>query len=150
VLTAEGRLVYSDDSGGLASGSVVDEVGRLIALCRQHGRWVTAEPDAPPAERPAPPQSPVSSAPTALSDLLGARPRAAAGGALLTVDVTADLADPLGTLHGGITVRFEGQVIHRGRTFGVARVTVLNATGKPCAVATVTTSAYAHSRAHQT
>jgi uncharacterized protein (TIGR00369 family) len=178
VLTAEGRLMYSDDSGGLASGSVVDDAGRLIALCRQHGRWVTAVPDAPPPERPAPPESPASSAPAALPDLLGARPRAAAGGALLTVDVTADLANPLGNLHGGITllvsdlvaqaafaaaggptrttsvhvayprpmplgttVRFEGQVIHRGRTFGVARVTALNATGKPCAVATVTTSA---------
>jgi uncharacterized protein (TIGR00369 family) len=103
---------------------------------------------------------------------------AADGCALLTVTVTADLANPLGNLHGGITllvsdlvaqaafaaaggptrttsvhvayprpmplgttVRFEGEVIHRGRTFGVARVTALNATGKPCAVATVTTSA---------
>jgi uncharacterized protein (TIGR00369 family) len=175
VLAAEGRLMYSDDSGGLASGSVVDDAGRLIALCRQHGRWLTAQPEVPPAEQPAPPGP---SAPAALSELLGAWPRAADGCALLTVTVTADLANPLGNLHGGITllvsdlvaqaafaaaggpprttsvhvayprpmplgttVRFEGQVIHRGRTFGVARVTALNATGKPCAVATVTTSA---------
>jgi uncharacterized protein (TIGR00369 family) len=178
VLAAEGRLMYSDDSGGLASGSVVDDAGRLIAMCRQHGRWVSAQPDAPPAERPAPSESPGPSAPAVLTELLGVRPRAADGGARLTVAVTADLANPLGNLHGGITlwvsdlvaqaafaaaggptrttsvhvayprpmplgttVRFEGQVIHRGRTFGVARVTVLNAAGKPCAVATVTTSA---------
>jgi uncharacterized protein (TIGR00369 family) len=181
VLAAEGRLMYSDDSGGLACGSVVDDAGRLIALCRQHGRWVTAQPLVPPAERPAPSESPASPAPNApavLTELLGARPRAADGCARLAVDVTADLANPLGNLHGGITllvsdlvaqaafaaadgptrttsvhvayprpmplgttVRFEGQVIHRGRTFGVARVTALNATGKPCAVATITTSA---------
>jgi uncharacterized protein (TIGR00369 family) len=97
---------------------------------------------------------------------------------MLAVAVTPDLANPLGNLHGGITllvsdlvaqaafaaaggptrttsvhvayprpmplgttVRFEGQVIHRGRTFGVAQVTALNASGRPCAVATVTTSA---------
>jgi uncharacterized protein (TIGR00369 family) len=178
VLAAEGRHMYSDDSGGLASGSVVDGAGRLIALCRQHGRWVTARPDAPPSGQPAPAKSPGPSAPAALSDLLGAWPRAADGCALLTVAVSPDLTNPLGNLHGGITllvsdlvaraafaaaggptrttsihvayprpmplgttVRFEAQVIHRGRTFGVAQVTARNAVGKPCAVATATTSA---------
>jgi uncharacterized protein (TIGR00369 family) len=177
-LAAEGRLVHSDDRGGLASGSVVDDAGRLIALCRQHGRWLTAQPEGPPAGQPAPAESPEPGASAALSELLGARPRAADGCAMLAVAVTPDLANPLGNLHGGITllvsdlvaqaafaaaggptrttsvhvayprpmplgttVRFEGQVIHRGRTFGVAQVTALNASGRPCAVATVTTSA---------
>jgi uncharacterized protein (TIGR00369 family) len=178
VLAAEGRLMHSDDSGGLASGSVADDAGRLIALCRQHGRWLTAQAEVPPAGQPAPAGSPETGAPAALADLLGARPRAADGCAMLAVDVTSGLANPLGNLHGGITllvsdlvaqaavsaaggptrttsvhvayprpmplgttVRFEGQVIHRGRTFGVAQVTALNASGRPCAVATVTTGA---------
>jgi acyl-coenzyme A thioesterase PaaI-like protein len=58
-------------------------------------------PDAPLAEGSAPPEP---SAPAALSDLLRTRPRAADASALLTLAVSADLANPLGNLHGGITL----------------------------------------------
>jgi uncharacterized protein (TIGR00369 family) len=180
VLSAEGRLMYSDSSGGLASGSVADDAGRLIALCRQHGRWVSTLPDTPAAERSRtePPAPPGPSGLAGLSGLLGAPPRAADGGASLDVAVTAELVNPMGNLHGGVTmwisdlvaqaalaaaggptrtmsvhvayprpmpfgttVRFEGRAVHSGRTFGVARVTAVNESGKPCAIATVTASA---------
>jgi uncharacterized protein (TIGR00369 family) len=176
VLSAEGRLMYSDSSGGLASGSVVDDQGRLIALGRQHGRWVPTLPDRSSAESPRT-ESRAAGAPADLTELLGARTQAARGGARLDLPVTSELANPLGNLHGGVTMwvsdlvaqaaleaaggpsrtmsvhvaysrpiplgttaRFEGHVVHRGRTFGVARVTAVNESGKPCTIATVTTS----------
>jgi uncharacterized protein (TIGR00369 family) len=116
------------------------------------------------------------SAPADLTELLGARPDIAEGSARLALVVTRELVNPLGQLHGGITLcvsdllaqaalqaeggpsrtvsvhvayprpilegataRFSGQVVHRGRTFAVVRVTAHNAAGKPCAIATVTT-----------
>lgn len=39
----------------------------------------------------------------------------------------------------GQTVRFEAQVVHRGRSLGLVNVTVPNEAGKPCVVASVTT-----------
>lgn len=183
LLTVQGRLMYADSAGGLASGSVTDDAGRLIALCRQHGRWITTMPDPPappdePAARAVRTEQPEPSALAGLPGLHGARPRATEGGASLEVAVTAELVNPMGNLHGGITlwisdlvaqaalaaaggptstmsvhvaysrpmpfgttVRFEGRAVHRGRTFGVARVTAVNESGKPCAIATVTASA---------
>ena len=39
----------------------------------------------------------------------------------------------------GTTVRFTAQVAHLGRAFGIVRVTALRDSGKPGAIATVTT-----------
>lgn len=42
-------------------------------------------------------------------------------------------------LPAGQTVRFEAQVVHRGRSLGLVNVTAGNEAGKPCVVASVTT-----------
>lgn len=39
----------------------------------------------------------------------------------------------------GTKVRLTAQVAHLGRAFGIVRVTALNDSGRPCAIATVTT-----------
>ena len=122
-IEARGRHVHSGRHGGLSVGTVHDASGGLVALCRQHGRWVTTVPDDPmtPSEAgtaaggppasgapavpgpavpgPAAPWQP----PASLAALLGARAEPAEGGAMLDLEVTTGLTNPLGNLHGGIT-----------------------------------------------
>jgi uncharacterized protein (TIGR00369 family) len=167
VLTAQARNLCTDASGGLSSGSVLDASGALIAVCRQHGRWVPASPDATPPGRFQPRTG------TDLAELLGAGAHRTEAGARLDLTVTPDLVNPMGNLHGGITLclcdllahtaldgqrhtasvhvaypralplgataRFDCSVEHRGRSFAVARISAVNDAGKPCVIATVTT-----------
>jgi uncharacterized protein (TIGR00369 family) len=180
VLTAQGIVRHADDVGGFASASITDASGRLVAVCTQHGRWLKGAPavcddvsagtgasagraDLPPGDD--------------LAGYLGGQLQTAEGGALFELTVTPELTNPLGNLHGGITlcacdlvaqaavgaaggpprtasvhvayprpvpvgawVRFAAQVVHLGRAFGVVRVTAHNDSGKPFAIATVTTS----------
>ena len=117
-IEARARHVHSGPHGGLSAGTVHDGSGALIALCRQHGRWVTTMPEnfVPPREgattadgeaafvaaMPAGAAGPWSP-PASLTALLGARLQPAEGGTALDLDVTQDLTNPLGNLHGGIT-----------------------------------------------
>jgi uncharacterized protein (TIGR00369 family) len=177
VLMAEGRSDHFAATGGIASCSVTDGSGRLIALCRQHGRWIQMTPSAASSGASAQAARPVA-VPESLTGLLGTPAADGDGSAQLDLAVTRDLANPLGDLHGGITLcacdlvaqaalaavagpprttsihvaytrpvpggtvaRFAGRVLHRGRAFAVVQVTVLNESGKPCAIATVTTGA---------
>ncbi|HEY1920579.1 MAG TPA: hotdog fold thioesterase [Streptosporangiaceae bacterium] len=182
-LTAQGRRLATDATGGLASGAVFDADGQIIAVSRQHGRWV---PDdavagaAPPAQPgPAPGQAPAPAA--NLTELLGEHTHAHAtdDGARLDLTVTPDLVNPLGNLHGGITLclcdvlahaalsgqrhptpartasihvayvralplgataSFHCEVAYRGRSFALIRIGAVNEAGKPCVIATVTTT----------
>jgi uncharacterized protein (TIGR00369 family) len=177
VLRAEGRSDHSDATGGIASCAVTDGSGRLIALGRQHGRWIQMTPSAAPPGAGAESASPAAAA-EGLTGLLGTPAAAGDGSAQLDLAVTRDLVNPLGNLHGGITlgacdlvtqaalaavagpprttsihvaytrpvpggtaVRFTGRVLHRGRAFAVVQVTAANESGKPFAIATVTTGA---------
>jgi uncharacterized protein (TIGR00369 family) len=68
----------------------------------------------------------------------------AAQAALLSVDgpmrtASVHVAYPR-PLAPGAPARFEARVQHRGRSFGIVQVTSRNAAGKPCVIATVTTS----------
>jgi uncharacterized protein (TIGR00369 family) len=172
VLRAEGSVRHADLAGGFSSASVTDDSGRLLAVCTQHGRWVrgaSLAQDGSAPDRGVPPAAD-------LAGFLGGQARAREGGALLELTVTPELANPLGNLHGGITlcacdlvaqaaieaaggpprtasihvayprpipvgtrVRFTAQVAHLGRAFGIVRVTALSDSGKPGAIATVTT-----------
>ncbi len=178
VLTAEGIVRHVGQAGGFSSASVTDGSGQLLAVVTQHGRWVRA----PSAEDSGAPSSngtvPAGYVPLAadLDGFLGGQVRAADGGAFLELTVTPGLINPLGSMHGGVTlcacdlvaqaavdaaggpsrtasihvayprpipggtkVRFTAEVTHLGRTLGVVRVTALNDSGRPCAIATVTT-----------
>jgi uncharacterized protein (TIGR00369 family) len=169
VLTAQARNLSTDASGGLSSGSVLDASGALIAVCRQHGRWIPGSSGVSPASRP----QPGTPAAGELAELLGVRAHRTEAGARLELTVTPDLANPMGNLHGGITLclcdllahtalggqrhtasvhvaypralplgttaRFDCTLEHRGRSFAVARISAVNDAGKPCVIATVTT-----------
>jgi uncharacterized protein (TIGR00369 family) len=178
VLTAEGIVRHVGQAGGFSSASVTDGSGQLLAVATQHGRWVRA---APAADGSVPAGNGTALAgyvPLAadLEGFLGGQARAADGGALLELTVTPWLTNPLGNMHGGITlcacdlvaqaaidaaggpprtasihvaytrpipagtrVRFTAEVAHLGRAFAVVRVTALDDSGRPCAIATVTT-----------
>jgi uncharacterized protein (TIGR00369 family) len=81
---------------------VTDDSGRVLALCRQHGRWVNAAPvPAAPEARPAPSWPQPGRA--GFTEVLGI-PAAADGGAHLDLPVTSDVVNPLADLHGGIAL----------------------------------------------
>lgn len=113
-IEARARHVHSGRYSGISAGTVHDASGALIALCRQHGRWITTVPDDPmtPQEAGAPAAGPVASRaaapapwspPASLAALLGTQVQLTEGGAALDIEVTRDLTNPLGNLHGGIT-----------------------------------------------
>jgi uncharacterized protein (TIGR00369 family) len=106
VLTAQGVVRHADDVGGFASASITDASGQLVAVCTQHGRWLGVSPgtddDDPAGSRP----YPVPSLPPGddLAGYLGGQLQTAEGGALFELTVTPELTNPLGNLHGGITL----------------------------------------------
>ena len=91
-LHAEARLVHADSLGGLATGTVTDANGTVLALASQRGRYVKA-PDGLVEEGAwgSPP------APGDMERLLAVR----AGVPMATSDVLANESD---SLHGGISM----------------------------------------------
>lgn len=93
-LYAEGRALRADAVGGLASGQVSDSTGQVVAQCRQRGRFV--------------PQSPTTPVATVYDGLLTADAAALigaqAGTSGLHLAVTTQLGNPLGNLHGGVSL----------------------------------------------
>jgi uncharacterized protein (TIGR00369 family) len=108
-LHAQGRPIHSDPMMAVASGHVVDDDGRLVAVCRQHGRFVPTMP-APAADAgdPAEAESPATASSTVarggLLELLGGRLELRDGAATLELTTSRELVNPLGNLHGGITL----------------------------------------------
>jgi uncharacterized protein (TIGR00369 family) len=165
-LYAEGRVLQIDAIGGMATGQVIDSTGRVIAHCRQRGRFVPQSPGS--AATTSSNQLPMADAATIIGVPAGAAPD-------LPLEVTAELGNPLGNLHGGISLcaselagiaalrssnqalvaasihvayvrpapvgthlLFSPTVTHRGRTFALVQVVSTNETGKPCTIATIT------------
>jgi uncharacterized protein (TIGR00369 family) len=105
--------VHTSAQGGLALGRVLDAGGRVIAVCRQRGRYVTQLPPGPatPTGGVQPLVDPVTDGVTlpatdALIDaasLLGVR-WPGSGTAEPLLEVTDRLTNPLGNLHGGISL----------------------------------------------
>lgn len=160
---ASARVVHADATGGFAVGEVVDGDGRLVAVCRQRGRFVRSGPDPDPIGFDLP------EGVADLRGLVGATPRE--GG--LDVVVTSRLENPMHNLHGGITLCLadlaataaladggpalatasiqvsyvravpggttlvnDTRVEHRGRTLGVVEV-VGSVAGRTCTIARV-------------
>jgi uncharacterized protein (TIGR00369 family) len=160
---ASARVVHADATGGVATGEVVDETGRLLALCRQRGRFVPSGPDPEPI---------LFDLPEDVHDietLIGATPRPSG----LDVEVIGVLENPMHNLHGGITLcaadlaaalavddggpalattsiqityvravpggstlTMDASVQHRGRTLGTVEV-VGSVGGRPCTIGRV-------------
>jgi uncharacterized protein (TIGR00369 family) len=107
VLQAESRVLHLDSAGGLAEARVLDAAGTVIASGRQRLRFVPGTPvalaagplaaDTLDSELPARPQRQA-----AALDQLGATILPTPDGAVLLLPLGPGLANPMGTLHGGI------------------------------------------------
>ncbi|MFC8661299.1 PaaI family thioesterase [Streptomyces sp. NPDC057199] len=96
-LRGEGRTVHATAATGLAEGSIFDQDGGLVSRCRQWGRYVRLAgpvPDRPAAVSPA----------EGLVNEIREQVAVGEGQAELRVDVGDDLVNPIGTLHGGISL----------------------------------------------
>jgi uncharacterized protein (TIGR00369 family) len=162
-LHASARVLHADTTGGFSVGEVIDDAGRLVAVCRQRGRFIASGPDPAPV-RFALPEGAVDAL-----GLLGASWRADG----LDVEVTGVLENPMHNLHGGIalcladlaagraladggpalttasiqmsyvravpggsTLAVDVEVQHRGRTSGTVEV-VGSVAGRPCTIGRV-------------
>jgi len=101
-LEAESRVVHRDSSGGLAEARVRDAAGGVIASGRQRLRFIPGTPAALAAGGPGPepPAGPPRQSPAL--DQVGATLSATADGAVLHLPLGPAVANPMGTLHGGI------------------------------------------------
>ncbi|HVW43409.1 MAG TPA: PaaI family thioesterase [Amycolatopsis sp.] len=109
-LTAQGRLVHTSGTTGLAEGSIFSADGELLVRCRQWGQFIEASPDRDgDADGFAPPhRSPAEIAAAVLGDA-----SVGAGSARFSLPVDDDLVNPLRTLHGGVTLWLAGLLADR-------------------------------------
>jgi uncharacterized protein (TIGR00369 family) len=102
-LHGEARLRHVDQRTGLSSGQIVDDAGQLVALCSQRGRFVAgATPTASASATGS--ADPGELGATDLLSLLGADPGFEFGSARLSLTAGGNLLNPLGNLHGGISL----------------------------------------------
>jgi uncharacterized protein (TIGR00369 family) len=159
-----GELIAQDEFGGTTRGTVTDSDGRILALVVQRSHLVPiAEP--PAAQQfPAPPDDmcvrdalgireqepgtlvmpPTVFAANGMGNVhggvlicgaeLAAMSATGAAGETRTTSIDIAYIRP-GDAAG--TTTFRARVVHRGRSLAVVRVTAVNASNKPCAVATV-------------
>ncbi|MGW1026785.1 PaaI family thioesterase [Streptomyces sp. NPDC002577] len=116
LLSAEARILHSDSRGGISSGSVVDARGRLVAACRQHGRWVQDLPAASPVDEsaaaPGMDDGGMRQSAEDLLELLGTQVKTTDNGAELDLLAAEELVNPLHNLHGGIALCASDIVAH--------------------------------------
>ncbi|MEP7193882.1 MAG: hotdog fold thioesterase [Actinomycetota bacterium] len=107
-LHAESHAIEFDLVGGLSRGRIVDRLGRTIALGSERVRFIPETPSAPAYTGSADVLaeasrfSDASGIPT--PDLLGATTLRHDGGATVLLPATRGLSNPMGNLHGGISL----------------------------------------------
>jgi acyl-coenzyme A thioesterase PaaI-like protein len=89
---SDARLVHADDLGGMATGSVSDDAGNVLALCSQRGRFIPSPPDLV--------EEGAWGGPVREGDLV----RLMATRADEPMVITDVLANEAGSLHGGIAL----------------------------------------------
>ena len=173
-MRAHGEVVYRDDLGALATGSVRAADGSLIAVGTQRTRFAPAAPRLRPLDR----ATRTGLSGRGIADLLGLD-----GDGPLTFAASPSIANPAGIVHGGILfcaselaasralgaaaaglapsslqivylrpgiigeeIRCEAEVLYRGRTAAAAHVRCLRPDGKACTVATLSYGAVAPSK----
>lgn len=107
-LYAEGYPVEFDMIGGLSRGRIVDRIGRTIAFGSERVRYVPETPSAPgyvsSADVFAGRNGLVDSNRRSTPDPLRATTRRHDNGATLELAAAPELSNPLGTMHGGISL----------------------------------------------
>lgn len=133
-LPDDGALLTADahprQAGSFSTGRVLDEAGRLVALCRQRGRLVEKGPD---PDRSIPSAGPLAGQDgQAMGDLLGLRSDDT-GWAL---EVTPVLANPRDMLHGGVSLAASEVVgtasrVEQGSTLATSSLHIVHARSVP-------------------
>lgn len=97
---ATAALVYRNGSTGFAEGRVADGQGNALAHVRQRGLFVAGLPDggAPPAASPSVHDL------SGLGEFFGLDPVGTRRPGVAKFEVTADLVNPMGNLHGGVAL----------------------------------------------
>lgn len=112
-LSAVGRIVHTGAAAGLAEGSIVDQRDRLIARCRQWGRFVDLRQGSASSGNGAVAAASERDRLPAAGEHIGALREAVTaseGRAKLELRADDDLMNPIGTLHGGVTLWVTGLV----------------------------------------
>ncbi|MFI1112441.1 PaaI family thioesterase [Streptomyces physcomitrii] len=148
-LSARASVLTSDSRGAVSSGSVVDHRGRLLAVCRQHGRWVRTLPTARPPGSGATTTTIPAAPATGLLELLGAQVKADRDSAELDLLATAELVNPLGNLHGGVALcasdlAAQAALQAGDRSFGTSSVHIAYARPVPLGTAVRFVATVAH------
>jgi len=107
-LYAESYAVEFDLVGGLSKGRIFDRLGRTIALGTERVRFVPETPSSPAYRVGAGgfvgPVGLTESHHLSTADLLGATTRQSDSGATVELTAGLDLSNPMGSLHGGISL----------------------------------------------
>ena len=101
LVRAEGFAVHKDQSSAFARGAVVDESGETIAYAQERSRFIDAAPAPGSWDPPSAPRHDME-APTTIAHLFGGDVLLQESGA--EVNVGQRLANPLGNLHGGMSL----------------------------------------------
>lgn len=100
-LIATATLLQRSANAGYSAGTIVDSRGRTLAYVRQRGMYVPGHPGRP--ERPVQDSSAESDVPS-LKFLFGHEAGDGFTAADLDLQVTEDMVNPLGNLHGGVSL----------------------------------------------
>ncbi|WP_260850916.1 PaaI family thioesterase [Rhodococcus sp. WB9] len=99
ILRAESEVVAVDPDGGLASGRIVDESGRVVAIGSARLRFVAAEI---PSRSLPDDITWAGAGACSIIELLGAHHRRDNASAGLELEPSESLRNPLGNVHGGV------------------------------------------------
>jgi uncharacterized protein (TIGR00369 family) len=101
-LYAEGHPVEVDLAGGLARGRIVDRRGHPIAVGSARLRFIPQTPSGP--VHALTPDGVQTADPLSTAALLRATTQRHDGGVILTLAASPDLSNPMGNVHGGISL----------------------------------------------
>ena len=94
------RVRHADELGSFVTGEVTNDSGELVAVCSQRGRYVPRTWDAVDVAPPPPRRSGADD----LESLVGARVSVTDAGAVAQLTAGRSTQNPLGILHGGISL----------------------------------------------
>ncbi len=101
---AVGVAEHTSGHGSISSGRILDDSGRLLGLCRQHARFIEQLPPATLSGEVGDAPLPSGQPGATVLDLLHATLRPDAGVSTLDWVSGIDTSNPLGNVHGGITL----------------------------------------------
>lgn len=97
-LIGEGRVISADDLSGYAAGTITNSAGQIVATCRQRGRYLQQTSPLDPQ------QHVVGTSAGGLADLLEVPHVDGAVITPLAFQMSTEHHNPIGSMHGGISL----------------------------------------------